>query len=106
MEDMADKITKILEDDKSVDMIKNFAQMLGNKNSEEPAEKSTPDLKNIDIGKIMQLANGMKDDDRLRLMRALRPFVSEQKRESLDNITNILRIVQLMSLFGDDFKLF
>ena len=106
MEDMADKITKLLEDDKSVDMIKNFAQMFNSKPQSEPEENSAPDLKGLDIGKIMQLAGGMKDDDRLRLMRALRPFVSEQKRESLDNITNILRIVQLMSLLDDNFKLF
>ncbi len=105
MEDMADKITKMLEDDKSVDMIKNISQMFQNKSSE-PEEKSDQNIKMPDIGKLMQLAGGMKDDDRLRLMRALRPFVSEQKRESLDNIANILRIVQLMSLLGDDFKLF
>lgn len=104
MEDMADKITKLLEDDKSVDMIKNLSQMFGSAASAE--EKSEPPSGGLDIGKIMQLAKGMKDDDRLRLMRALRPFVSEQKRESLDSITNILRIVQLMSLLGDDFKLF
>ena len=104
MEDMADKITKLLEDDKSVDMIKNLSQMF---NTAAPAEeKNEPSSGGLDIGKIMQLAKGMKDDDRLRLMRALRPFVSEQKRESLDSITNILRIVQLMSLLGDDFKLF
>jgi len=104
MEDMADKITKLLEDDKSVDMIKNLSQMF---NTAAPAEeKNEPSSGGFDIGKIMQLAKGMKDDDRLRLMRALRPFVSEQKRESLDSITNIFRIVQLMSLLGDDFKLF
>lgn len=103
MEDMAEKITKILEDDKSVDMLKNLTQMFG---SSEPREKSEPSQNGPDLGKIMQLANGMKEDDRLRLMRALRPFVSEQKRESLDSITNVLRIVQLMSLLGNDFKLF
>ncbi len=106
MEDMAEKITKLLEDDKSVDMLKNFTQMFSNSNSSEPEEQNTAGMKMPDIGKIMQLASGMKDDERLRLMQALRPFVSEQKRESLDSVTNILRIIRLLSLLGDDFKLF
>lgn len=102
MEDMADKITKLLEDDKSVDMLKAFAGSFGNTQPED----SQNSAKAPDLSKLMTLASGFKDDDRLRLMQALRPFVSEHKRESLDSLANILRILQLVSLFGGDLKLF
>ena len=105
MEDMAEKLTKLLEDDKSVDMLKNFASAFSGSNGS-PKQEQKNESPGLDLSKIMQLASSVQDDDRLRLMQALRPFVSEQKRESLDNISNIMRILQILSIFGTDFKLF
>ena len=90
MEDMASKLTRLLEDDKSVDMIKNFSSML----------KGKEEGSGMDIGKIAELSSAFKDDDRIGLMKALRPFVSESKRESLDSLTNMLRLVKLVSILS------
>ena len=46
------------------------------------------------------------EDDRVRLLKALRPFISEKRRENLDSVTKILRLTQVISLFDDDLKLF
>ena len=91
MDDMASKITRLLEDDKSVDMIKNLSSMF--KGKEENGGS-------MDIGKIAELSSVLKDDDRIGLMKALRPFVSESKRESLDSLTNMLRMVKLVSIIS------
>ena len=92
MDDMAQKLTRLLEDDKSVEMIKNLSSMFKSKEGSESG---------MDIGKIAELASGFKDDDRISLMKALRPFVSEGRRESLDSLTNMLRMVKLFSILGN-----
>lgn len=94
MEDIADKITKLLEDDNSVNMIKTLTSSLGGKQ-----DSPSPDL-----SKLVNIASGFKDDDRIGLVKALRPFVSDKKKESLDSAVNILRIIRILSLMGYDIK--
>lgn len=97
MDDIAGKLKSILEDDGSVEMLKSMTDMLkGGENKKSDG---------LDIGKIAALASNLKDDDRIYLMKALRPFVSEQKRQSLDSITNMMRLMKVLGAMNDT-KLF
>ena len=106
MDDMASKITEFLEDDRNVELLKTFSGfMKSDKKEEEPSGQGAPG--GGDAGKIMEaLGKFGSEDDRVRLLKALRPFISEKRRESLDSVTKILRLTQVISLFGDDLKLF
>lgn len=122
MDDMASKITEFLEDDRNVELLKTFSGfMKSDKKEEEPSDMPerhggagpaarrpgrahpagwTP-------GRLWEaLGKFGSEDDRVRLLKALRPFISEKRRESLDSVTKILRLTQVISLFGDDLKLF
>lgn len=62
----------------------------------------------MDAGRLMQALRrfGGTEDDRVRLLRALRPFMSEKRRESLDSVAKILRLTQVISLLGENMELF
>ena len=121
MDDMASKITEFLEDDRNVELLKTFSGFMKSDKKEEkqsdmperhggaaggpPSGQGAPG--GVDAGKIMEaLGKFGSEDDRVRLLKALRPFISEKRRESLDSVTKILRLTQVISLFGDDLKLF
>ena len=119
MDDMASKITEFLEDDRNVELLKTFSGFMKSekKDSEEQSgaqersggapEGGPGPLGGMDAGKIMAaLGKFGSEDDRVRLLKALRPFISEKRRENLDSVTKILRRTQVISLFDDDLKLF
>lgn len=120
MDDMASKITEFLEDDRNVELLKTFSGFMKSekKDSEEQSGRTgagpaarrragralwaewTPARSWRALGKFGS------EDDRVRLLKALRPFISEKRRENLDSVTKILRLTQVISLFDDDLKLF
>ena len=109
MDDMASKITEFLEDDRNVELLKTFSGFMKSekKDSEEQSGAQERSGGAPEGGKIMAaLGKFGSEDDRVRLLKALRPFISEKRRENLDSVTKILRLTQVISLFDDDLKLF
>ena len=88
MEDLASKLTAFLEDDKNVELLKGVAD--GFKGNSGGADLSG-------IGALMQMAGG--DDDRARLLRALKPFVNPQKGEMMEEIIRLLKVGELVMLY-------
>ena len=88
MEDLASKLTEFLEDDKNVALLKGVAD--GFKKDE-----GTVDLSGI--GTLMQKMGG--DDDRARLLRALKPFVDSRKRDMMEEIIRLLKVGELVMMY-------
>ena len=88
MEDIASKLTEFLEDDKNVELLKGVA------------DGFKKDGKNMDlsgIGTLMQQMGG--DDDRARLLRALKPFVDNRRGEMMEEIIRLLKVGELVMLY-------
>lgn len=88
MEDIASKLTSFLEDDKNVELLKGVAEGL-------KSGQGGVDLSGI--GALMQMAGG--DDDRAKLLRALKPFVDTRKGEMMEEIIRLLKIGELVMLY-------
>ncbi len=101
MDDLSEKISSLLSDPEGMARIQKMAQsVLGGTDaaSKEPGEP------NIDIGKLMPLIskiNSRSHDSRTGLLLALRPHLSEKRRERLDSAVKILRVIDMLPLLQD-----
>lgn len=126
MDDLAEKIQSILSDEESLKQIGELAAMLGlgdpqsappppSANQSSPGAVFQPQSKprenpgdlpgNINIGALMSLANAFKsyaaEDDNIRLIMALKPLLSEEKRAKADKVIKILKLINLLPLIKD-----
>ena len=112
MDDLADKLSGILNDPESMERVKAMAESLFSGNSESAAE--TRPFKEAlggnmgddlpDVGAIMRVVNLLKsqgNDNRSGLLMALKPHLSEERRERVDKAVKILRLVSLMPLLKE-----
>lgn len=88
MEDIADKLTSFLEDDKNVEMLKNVADSF---------KSGQGGLDLSGIGALMQTVGG--ENDRAKLLRALKPFVDPRKGEMMEEIIRLLQVGELVMLY-------
>jgi len=107
-------LSGILKDPESMEKIKNLAGMLGAGGNSSPAsppaaappppsaqDNRTPGNLDPDSMKmIMKLAPMIskfrQEDDSTRLLRALRPFLNEEKRKKLDEAIRLMQIVRMI----------
>lgn len=103
MNDLSEKITELLSDPTALEGIRNMASgLLG----EMPNNTQTGSLPqdNIDIGRLMSVMGNLqkgKDDDRSRLLLALKPHLSEKRRQRVDRAVKILKLIDLLPLLQD-----
>lgn len=115
MDDISSKLQEILSDPQALDQIKGLAGMLGvsdeqpKQNKAESAlsflsdtqDKSTIDMLSV-VGKIAPIMSNLnKEDDIQRLLFALRPFLSEERRKKLDQAEKIIKMMKLLPLIKD-----
>lgn len=104
MDDFSDQISKILGDPQAMEQIKSMADMLGTQNQpqQKPAPVSQPQLSPEILNavtKMMPLLGEMKQDDNsTRLLAALRPFLSNDRRQRLDEAARMLQMMRLLPI--------
>lgn len=105
MDDLNEKITALLSDPSALEGIRNMASsLLGSAPppKEEPqSDNLTPD---IDIGKVMSVLGRLKstgNDERTRLLLALKPHLSEKRRDRVDRAVKILKLLDMLPLLHD-----
>ncbi len=119
MDDIADKISELLADPDGMNRIMSMAQSLFSDKTETDAPKKeaepnpNPDSdsnggfslpKDFDIGKIMGLMsafNSQKNDRRSELLLALKPHLSQERREKVDKAVKLLKIISLMPVLRE-----
>ena len=90
MDNMSDAISKLLEDPETVMLTKPEPKL---------QLPSVPNDTLQTVMKFMPLISDMqKDDDTTRLLKALRPFLSNERRKKLDEAAKLLRLTKLLPL--------
>lgn len=110
MDDLASKINQIMSDPEKMKEIQNLGRMMGlnTDNSPSPPKKPEPpkrsnpfgELGGIDpsiIGKLAPILTSVnREDDTTRLLDAMAPFLSAERREKLEKIKKMLVIIRLL----------
>lgn len=114
MDGIADKLSQLLSDPDGMERIKTLAEGLLGSGKENEAPKdldngsagdvglSLPD--GFDIGKMMGLLsafNNQKTDRRSELLLALKPHLSQERREKVDKAVKFLKIAALLPILKD-----
>ncbi len=106
MDDIASKITEMLQNPDSVEQIKAMADSLFNKSGEEtpPKQEAPSSFSDIDIGSMMKVASLLKNsacDNRSNLLLALKPHLSDERKPRVDKAIKILKLVSLIPVFRE-----
>lgn len=116
MDDLSSKINKILSDPQAIQQIKGLSQSLGlgtdTVQDEKKHEISTDLLSGLTgmqndntislLSKIApMLTNLNKEDDTTRLLKSLRPFLSDERRKKLDQAEKLMKMMKLLPLLKD-----
>lgn len=124
MDDIAGKITQLLNDPGTLEQIMSLTSMLGGNNEDSSPAPPTPavpvqaqpepvvaappsglgDFSSLLSGDMLQtvmriaplLGSIKQDDDTTRLLCALRPFLSEKRQKKLDNASKILMVIKIL----------
>ncbi|HCR43145.1 MAG TPA: hypothetical protein DIV41_01055 [Ruminococcaceae bacterium] len=114
MDDLTSKLHGILNDPESLEKLKNMASMLGVSGTPDagpkPAEPAcgqspAPAPYSADIDAIKMAAKFApimscfkKENDSTRLLRALRPFLSDKRKSKLDESIKLMQIIKIIPL--------
>lgn len=120
MDDLSTKISEIMSDPQAMQQIKGLGEMLGISNNdaqlplhkEEKRDKgenalqgilgdSSPDMLSAFSKLAPMMSSLKKEDDTTRLLSALRPFLSENRRKKLDEASKLIRIMKLLPMIKD-----
>lgn len=110
MDDLAAKLAEILDSPDGMETVKSLAGMFLN-SKEDVQEESTGggfgglDISPDDIQTIMRITGALKsnkqDDERSRLLLALKPHLGEERKEKVDKAVKMLKLVNLMPLIKE-----
>ena len=124
MDDMSQKLMSLMNDPEIMSKIQGLSGLLSQDSKQEqikppepkppePPPKSNEQMLPLDMMgtmmKIMPIINSMKEEDETtRLLKALRPFLSEARRKKLDEGIRLMRIIRMLPLLKgtDMFEMF
>ena len=112
--ELSDVVSKI-----PPEMIQNFSSMMNsesNKNStsDNNSSNSSPnnssnvfDFSNIDMNTVMKIKSVMdkmnaKDDPRTNLLRSLKPYLRDERKDKVDQYANLMNVAQIATLFNNN----
>ena len=101
MDDLNKKLAEILNDPESMNRVKEMAESILSQNEKEEQKEDSvfgiPDSAELmNIMSIVSKLNSRNDDARTNLLAALKPHLSEPKREKVDTAIKILRLLDLL----------
>lgn len=106
MDELSEKISQMLNDPASMEQIRSMASSLFS--GDEPAQGGGNvqggDDGILDPAMLMKVAGILKrnvDDDRAKLLFALRPHLSAERQKRVDKAVKILKLVSLIPIFKE-----
>ena len=106
MDDLTKRLSEILNDPQSMNRVKEMAEsILNDKPEPEPQESALGGI--LDSGELLQeiglisKLQSQSDDPKSALLLALKPHLSEAKREKVDTAVKILRLLDLLPLIKE-----
>ena len=91
MDDLSARLAEILNDPKAMNEIRSMAEGLF---SEKPQEKS-------EKPQIMNTVKSRQDNTRAQLLLALKPHLSEPRREKVDTAVKLLQLIEALPLLKE-----
>lgn len=113
MDDISEKIAELLNDPESMSRVQKMAEsLLGQDNKKSEAPPPAADINSlfgaeidpIQLSKIMSVLSRLKsdgDDNRARLLLALKPHLSPPRREKVDTAIKLLKLIDLLPLLKE-----
>ena len=107
MDDLNQKLAQILNDPESMNRVREMAESILSKEEtkEEKSDDSIfgiPDSNELmNIMSIVSQLNAKNDDARTNLLTALKPHLSEPKREKVDTAIKILKLLDLLPILKE-----
>lgn len=125
MEDLSAKLTQLLNDPEGMKQIQTMAQELMGENGADlsaliPKGEQKPAVPNLSemlsgispdqvnmMMKLMTAFKSTKEDERTKLLMALRPHLSEKRRQRVDRAIQLLKLASVLPLINESgiFKL-
>lgn len=110
--ELQDKITEIMSDPQAMENLKSMAnELFGSGESggaSAAAPPAAPDggglLDGIDPAALLSVVGSLKhsgDDDRTRLLCALKPYLSERRRARVDGAIKILKLLSILPVLKE-----
>ena len=94
-------LSGILKDEESLNKVQALAQQLGIGGEVQKAES---DDNSDDLKRVMSLISRFKnqgEDNRTRLLLALKPILSEERAKRVDGAVKLLKLIQLLPLLKE-----
>lgn len=113
MDDISNMLTGLLDSPEGLDKIKSLAGLFlagdDNKAKKEDNTNSSEAPSGFDPSMLLKIKSIMgrvntKDDKRINLLMALRPYLNHKRTENVDNAVKLLKFSQIALVLGDDFK--
>ena len=107
MDDLNKKLEDILNDPGSMEKVRQMAgALLGDEENEtEPENESgSSPFSGADIGRIMGILGSIehkKDDNRARLLLALKPHLTDKRRQKVDSALKLLKLIEALPLLKE-----
>ena len=103
MDDISEKLSAILNDPEGMEKIKKMAEnLLG---ESQPKEKEPLEEIGLDMATLTRaiglLKNNNKENERVKLLLALKPHLSSEKRERVDTAVKILKLLDMAPLLKE-----
>lgn len=105
MDDMAERLSELLNSPEGMEKIKTLAGALlggGEKGKNEPEPQ--PEMSMPDISALMKIGGLLKQtgqDERVDLLLALKPHLSERRRERVDRAVKLLKLYSLIPVLSE-----
>lgn len=112
MDDLSGKISSFLDDPNNVETIKSITGLLGGSmgaGSDAEASKHDAGL-GLDPEMMVKLKRivektSTKNDSRVNLLLALRPYLNDKRKSSMESALKMMRLAKLASIIGEGFEL-
>ncbi len=106
MDDLSEKLAGILNDPESMDRVRKMAEsILGEEEkASSPLENFAENIGPDELKTVMSLIgkfNSSGNDPRSNLLSALKPHLSEPRREKVDTAIKLLKIIELFPLLKE-----
>ena len=106
MDDLNQKLAQILNNPESMNRVREMAEsILSEKDKAEPIDNSVfGNIGTDELSGIMSVVsklNQSQDDARTNLLAALKPHLSEPKRDKVDTAIKILRLLDLLPILKE-----
>ena len=105
MDDLSEKLAGVLNDPESMERVRQMAESILGENGKKPDTKSSPfsEIGSVlgasEMQSIVQIIGKFKsagNDPRTQLLNALKPHLSEPKREKVDTAIKILKVIEIL----------